>query len=290
MTAVRRGAAWWPLCRFAVLLAWVAIIAGCASSPGPQALPAPAPPAPAAPMPGVRDGVLIHTWTPTSAPPADAWAGPRTQLYTYVLCGDAGGNDGDGGSPMRAQAHAALAGLLREIQASQRAASVADGALLAQANQFVLPARGYAHGAFELRHYDFALAADHLNRARLVLSAAEYGRRLAGLGPFFVATRKPLGELVQPAPGGGWALDTASPVLLVDMTGAHPKAMAAYVNSYKTAVRETLPEQTASLQPLRARFASAVLRLAEAVPFVAEAYASTSRLLHAPASDGGATQ
>lgn len=221
-----------------------------------------------------------------SQAPSQPWQGARTQLYTYVLSGDAGGDSGDGGSPARAQARRALAALLREIQAGQPTSGVPERELLARTNQFVVPARGYTQGPLTLAQYDFALSAAHLNRFRLVLDSPDQQDRLAGLGPFFIATRKPLYELVHQGADGRWIVDTASPILLVDMTRAHPDAMATYTNTYRDAVRAALPESTTTLAPLRARFASALLKTAEAVPMVAEAYASTAKLLK-PMGAGG---
>jgi hypothetical protein len=224
---------------------------------------------------GVRDGILVHSWTPVSRPPSAPWSGPRTRLYTYVLSGDAGGGNVEGASSARVQARRALGELLQEVQAAQRASSIHESELLRQANQFVIPARGYTTGMLSLEQYDFGLAAEHLNRFRLALPDPAVRKQLEGLGPFFIATLEPLDELVRTLPDGSTHVNANVVALLVDMSGSHPKSMPAYVNAFKDAVRGEVPTQFTTLSPLRARFASAVVDLGEAVPFVAEAYAGT---------------
>ena len=243
-----------------------------------------------------RDGVLIHSWATTTQPAAAPWAGQRTRLYTYVLTGDAASDLG-GASPARLQARKSLAGLLNEVQATQTAASIDEAVLLRGANQFVLPARRSAAGPesaqrpgvqrFSTDEYDFDLAAGYLNRFRLVLDGPEFAPRLARLGPFLIATQKPVGEIVTQSADGSIAIDRAAPVLLIDLTGSRPEAAPIYVDGFKQAVRFALPQQTASFQPLRAQFASVLIRFGEALPFVAEAVASTRSLIDpAPAARG----
>ncbi|WP_428424254.1 hypothetical protein [Methylibium sp.] len=260
---------------FALLLA-AACLQGCGTPPGDSAeLPSTAPP----PTGGERAEVLVHAWRALDRAPDEAWTGPRTALYTYVLVGDVGGADAASGSAAVANARRALELLLREVQAGQAAATIADAAVLRQANQFCLPARDYTGGLFTLKHYDFTLATTYVNQLRLALQPVpELAGRLAGVGPFLVGTRRPLGEIVARSPQGAPVIDTASPVLLVDLSGQHPKAMPAYVTAYKEAVRDIDAQRTAVLQPLRPAFASAVLKVNEALPFVAEAYAGTRKM------------
>ena len=254
-----------------------------------------APPAPDVP-PSQRDGVLIHSWALTTQPASAPWIGQRTRLYTYVLSGDAA-RDLGGASPARLQARKSLGGLLNEVQATQVAASIDEAALLRGANQFVLPARrGAAEpgsvdrpGAqrFSIDQYDFELAAGYLNRFRLVLDGPEFAPRLARLGPFLIATQKPVGEIVTQSADGSISIDRTAPVLLIDLTGSRPEAAPIYVEGFKQAVRFVLPQQSTSFQPLRAQFASVLIRFGEALPFVAEALASTRRLIDpAPAARG----
>jgi len=233
---------------------------------------------------GQRDSVVIHAWSPVSKPVQAAWEGPRTLLYTYVLSGDAAAGTAPE-SVRHARARRALANVLREVQASQTAQSLGEAGLLRQANQFVIPARDYRGGEFALGHYDFALSAGFLNRVRVALNDEALRRRLDQLGPFLIATRRPLNEMSSAEVG-----DRSDPpvlVMLVDMSGAHPEAMAAYINGFKDAVRNTAPERLRQLSPLRAEFASLLLKLNEALPFVAEAFADTNKMLSAAGGTKG---
>ena len=125
--------------------------------------------------------------------------------------------------------------------------------------------------------YDFDLASSYLNRMRLVALPADMTEHLSRGGPFLIGTRKPLAEIVVRAPDGALTIDTQSPVLMMDLSGMHPKSMPAYVKAYKEAVRSIDPGRSAMLQPLGPRIASEVLKLNEALPFVAEAYAGTQK-------------
>lgn len=226
---------------------------------------------------GQRDGVAIHAWTPVSKPAQAAWQGPRTLLYTYVLSGDAAGGGAAPASVRHAKARQALGNVLREVQSGQSAASLGEAGLLRQANQFVIPARDYSGGDLGLEHYDFALSAGFLNRVRVALNDEALRRRLDQLGPFLIATLRPLNE--QSVAADGMPRDSSALVMLVDMSGAHPEAMAAYINGFKDAVRKTLPGRFQQLSPLRAEFASLLLKTNEALPFIAEAYADTNKML-----------
>jgi len=224
-----------------------------------------------------RDTIVIHTWRTLTRPPEEPWSGPRTALYTYVLVGDVGGNDAAGLSYATLEARRALDELLKEVQAGQPVASIADKELLVRVNQFCVPVRGQSSGRLTSDLYDFDLASSYLNRMRLVALPADMTEHLSRGGPFLIGTRKPLAEIVVRAPDGALTIDTQSPVLMMDLSGMHPKSMPAYVKAYKEAVRSIDPGRSAMLQPLGPRIASEVLKLNEALPFVAEAYAGTQK-------------
>ena len=224
-----------------------------------------------------REDIVIHAWRTLTQPPQDAWSGPRSALYTYVLIGDAGGNDAAGASPAAQDARRALDELLKEVQAGQPVKSIADKELLARVNQFCVPARGYRAGRLTLDHYDFDLAGSYLNRVRFVALSPDMSAHLGNVGPFLVGTRKPLGDLVRREADGTLTIDTRSPLLLMDLSGMHRKSMPAYVFAYKKAVLRIDPSQSALLQPLGPHIASILLEMGEAVPFVSEAYAGTQK-------------
>lgn len=231
--------------------------------------------------PAVRGGVTVHAWRAISMAPMESWSGPRTALYTYVLVGDVGPLTQNIDAATQ-RAWLALEQLLKEVQAGEQIGPE-DAArwpreVLMRANQFCIPAASAAPERVEPRTYDLARSHDYLNLFRLaVLPNDAMTRSLEGLGPFLVSTRKPIGEIISRNAQGALTIDTDSPVLVVDMTGANAAAMPAYVLAFRQVVRKEVASST-SIKPLRALFASAVLDLNEAVPLVAEAYAGTKKL------------
>lgn len=229
----------------------------------------------------LRGGVTIHTWRAITAAPTQPWSGPRTALYTYLLIGDVGALTTQTNAATQ-RAWLALEQLLKEVQAGQpirpEDAARWPPEVLARANQFCVPALTAAPARIEPRDYDLDRSHDYLNLLRLAVQANDaMTRSLAGLGPFLVATRKPVGEIVTRDAQGVLNIDTASPILLVDMSGKNEKAMPVYVQSFQATVRKEVAA-SAVLKPLRATFASLVLEANEAVPLVAEAYAGTRKL------------
>jgi hypothetical protein len=243
-------------------------------------------------VPGDRAGVTVHTWRAISAPPLESWSGPRTALYTYVLVGDIGARGQDPNAATR-RAWLALEQLLKEVQAGQAMGADAAGLpaeVLAQANQYLIPAvasalqAGTPPSAQPERQrvtpegYDADLSRAHLNLFRMAVQGDERMiRSLSGVGPFLVATRKPLGEIVARNAAGALSIDSASPILLIDMTGRHDKAMPAYVSAFQEMVRKDVVGRT-SPGLLLESIGSSLLKVGEALPFVAEAHAGTTRL------------
>lgn len=232
--------------------------------------------------PEERAGVDIHTWRALREDPTQVWTGPRTALYTYVLVGDVGGASGEA-NEATGRAVRALARLLREVQASQPILPTAGGpqlspAVLARANQFCVPLRAASSTPVTPENYDFDLARRYRDTFLLLVDEQpEMARSLHSLGPFLVATRKPLAEMMSLRPDGRAEVDTESPILLVDMSGRHEESMSVYVLAFREAVREQVAGRSV-FRPLSPAFASRVLELNEALPLVAEAYAGTKRL------------
>jgi len=222
--------------------------------------------------------ISVHAWRPLTKGPDERWDGRRTPLYTYVLVGDVGGQDTREGDGVTINARSALKELLNEVQLRQRIEAVKPPELLEHANQYCVPSRNYSHGVFELRHYDFDLANEYLNAARVAFSKhPALTAHLTKVGPFLIGTRKPISEVVSRT-GGETRIDSGSPVVLVDLTGRHPKSMSAYIRAFEESSRKLEQSDSTVLAPLRPAFASAVLRVNEAVPFVAEAYAGTEKM------------
>ncbi|SFG70623.1 hypothetical protein SAMN05518865_116126 [Duganella sp. CF458] len=231
---------------------------------------------------GQRAGVEFHTWSTLLGSAESRWQGPRSLLYTYVLSGDAAGGSPEVASNRERQnARDALAILLAEIQASQSASTVGGAGLLQHANQFVVPAQHYQGGKLTLAEFNFVKSVAILNRVRMAL-APDMRARLDRPGPFLLAMRRPINEFSVAAN------EMAKPsvlVMLVDMSGAHRKAVPVYLSGFKAAVREGLPDNFTRAPVLRAEIASVALRANEAIPFIAAAYADTGKLL-APGSGG----
>jgi hypothetical protein len=195
-----------------------------------------------------------------------------------VLVGDIG--DGNINEATR-RAQRAMNVLVKEVQAGQQ---IGEGQgdltlqMLEQANQFCVPASGEALTGVTLADYNFGLAKEYLNVFRYLLGGnQQLSSSLSSVGPFLIATRKPVGELLSRGTQGRWIIDTSSPVLVMDMSGRHPDAIPEYVNAFKTAVRNDVAVTT-ELKPLRPAIASYLLTVSEAIPVVTEAYAGTSKL------------
>lgn len=265
----------WPTAWFAALL-----LAACAFVPSPPVGQSP----PMASLPPVADlgkvrgpNVTIHAWRTITSLPTQTWSGPRTRLFTYVLVGDIG--NGDVNAATR-RAKQALNVLIKEVQAGQQIGEGQGGLtqqMLEQANQFCIPVSGPTLTKVTPTEYSLSLAAAYLNLFRFVFGTnQQLSSSLSGVGPFLIATRKPVGELLSAGAQGRWVIDTSSPVLVMDMTGRHPDAIPEYVNAFKVAVRHDVAV-TAGLKPLRPTIASYLLTVNEAIPVVAEAYAGTRK-------------
>ncbi|WP_246795946.1 hypothetical protein [Burkholderia perseverans] len=212
--------------------------------------------------------ILIPVWSAITDAPQQPWAGARTILYTYVLVGDIG--NGDVNAATR-NAKASLGSLLLEVQAGQRLAphdSSISAEMLAQMNQFCIPASSSAANNISLDRYNFSLSKDYLNAFRMLLRKyPKIKKRLHGVGPFLVATHKPINELLanhgKASPG--------SPILLMDLSGQEPKSISGYVSSYKEAVRKDFSE-TGEIGSLRSRIASFLLKVGLSISAVLEIY------------------
>lgn len=255
--------------RFPRSLLWMVglALAACALQPSPTAV--------TSPERGAN--VTIHVWRPIASPPAQPWAGPRTRLFTYVLVGDIGNGRVDSASK---RAEQALEVLIQEVQAGQELIGGENDLtplMLEQANQFCIPATAQTLTRITPAEYSYSLASDYLSAFRVVLSEnIDLTRSLAGVGPFLIATRKPIGELFSTDVQGRQVIDTTSPILVMDMSGRHPDAIPAYVSAFKAAVRDDVAATT-ELRPLRPTIASFLLTINEAIPMVAEAYAGTKK-------------
>ncbi|MHA6896407.1 hypothetical protein ACQUJT_20345 [Ralstonia pseudosolanacearum] len=246
-----------------VMMVW--LLAACAVS---------APPKPASispPEPGTTtdlgDTVAINLSQPITVQPRDPWSGPRTRLYTYVLVGDIG--DGSANAAKQ-RARQALGHLLDEVQAGVYP-GVGPNApsldMLRVANTFCIPARSTNPTPVTLETYDFALAAMYLNTFRAMLaSSPQMSARLAGVGPFLVATKQPVGEM------SSAGASTEPLVLVMDMSGRNPGTISEHVSHFKDAVRVNA-SAVGELNPMLPRVASLLMDLDKSIAIVTESYA-----------------
>ncbi len=237
-----------------VMMAW--LLAACAAAVLPE--------------PGTttdRDTVAIHLSQPVTAQPRDPWSGPRTRLYTYVLVGDIG--DGSANAATQ-RARQALGHLLDEVQAGVYPGvgpNAPSPDMLRVANTFCIPARSTNPTPVTLETYDFALAATYLNTFRAMLAGSpQMSARLAGVGPFLVATKQPVGEM----PGAGASAEPL--VLVMDMSGRHPGTISEHVSHFKEAVRVNA-SAVGELNPMLPRVASVLMDLDKSIAIVTESYA-----------------
>lgn len=278
----------------AALLAVLALpwLGGGCGSPAPETAPpevAPAPaPAPKPPPAASRNGppkangggaVKQHRWVAVTQKPAAPWPYARFGLYTYVIYTGPAAETPQMGSRER-DAVRRFERLLAAVAAEGQAQPGMSAAERAVTNVFVVPlAKGAA--APTPASYDTALAAGYrLPFAVALAGVPEMKERLgAGReGPFLLTTRVPVGEVVRER-GATFEVDAAQPILLVDLTGAHPATVAEVVGEFKRHVETRALTGSEALEPLRIKVVAVLLRLNDAIPFVATAVAGTTKLL-----------
>lgn len=223
--------------------------------------------------------VDIHTWNVITQPPLAVWNGPRTALYTYVLIGDVGDGDVSTGSAQARAAKITLEKLLDEVRHVQRVLQV-EKDLFVRVNQFCVPGHGPDSEPPTLKNYNFSLASNYMNWIKKIALLPEMAVHLRNVGPFLVATREPLGEIIAERGNGTLTINMHSPVLLMDLSGRHPMSMGDHFRAYKDTVQKIDPAQNALLEPLRPKIASLLLELNVAIPFVAEAFAGTQEVFN----------
>ncbi len=230
-----------------------------------------------------------HVWLPLASPPNQSFHGiqqytlhtyvrfhsaiqvrkpvndeQKYGLYTYVLFN---------GTPYHEKlayddklAWRRLSRLLETIaQAGDRADTPNNQALpLAKTNLFLIPANVSATTSVEQGDYD-------LSRSRLYLSAfrkkldgdQEMSSHLLQKGPFLLAAPQPLTNLT-----------ATTPILLIDLSQAHEKSVAEVVRTFKNHVANNILQKSDSLEPLRIKLISLLLKLNDAIPMVKGAIAA----------------
>ena len=237
-----------------------------------------------------RPGVTVEAWRGLNTAPTAPWPGPRTAVYTYVLVGAVGGREFSGFNAQIQRARRSLFELLKEVQSLQSASGIRDAELLRRANLFCIPTAGKSYEQVNEKNFSFDLASLYLNQFRLLLiEQGEISEHLNGTGPFLIAVREPVNEIVTRIRTGRLQADRNPPVMLIDLSGAHPRSIPMYVNAFKDSVRREDVVESKVLTPLHPAFVSILLKINEAIPFVGEAYASMKGVAeHEPDGKDGA--
>jgi hypothetical protein len=221
-------------------------------------------------------GVPINMWRPIDQPPLEAWTGPRTKLYTYVLVGEMGDGSADKSS---ANAKASLTALLAQLQQGIRLADDAPVAreLLEAANQYCIPGTADAkdsEGRVSWSSYNRGLALQYLGVLRIAVSnSPALTQGIVGKGPFLVATRQPLASVVKMRKGR-LIPGFDEPLLLMDMSGVDERVIGEHVRAYQSAIQRDVA-QTSVMKPLLPAMADFLTKVDRAIPFIAEAYANS---------------
>jgi hypothetical protein len=229
--------------------------------------------------------VFSELWRNLSKQPSDAWSGARPAVYTYVLAGDVGHQDEYKGSDERiTKARANLKALVREVRAMD-AAGAKDPTLI-NANLFLVPARGDERA--QEAPYDYQLSGVYRTTfAGLVEGRTELDGKLNGFGPFLVATRLPLNEII-----GIAASKNTTPgnthIVLIDLADAEPQSVVVFISIFKDTIRKKDVLADARLEPLRADLASSLARANEAIPFIGSAYAGVKASMSGESKPDGA--
>ena len=282
MTPRRLRRAW-------IVLSLLACLAACSHPPAETT--GAAPPPPPVPTEAVppRGGetaptpITEHRWRAIALAPTAHWTGPTSGLYTYVLAGDVGGQAGTGAADDRAaaQARAALQALLAEVeettQVHRGAAPFPPPIAAATMNQFCIPtlAASLDASTITLGQYDFDLATQYREWFQVMLAGnAQLRGAMRRSGPFLVATRVPMNELVATL-SGHRVVTLDSPVLVMDMSGYPPESVPYFVDAFKDAVASTRPQPTGALKPLKPKIVAYLSAINQGIPLVAEVWSKT---------------
>jgi hypothetical protein len=190
-------------------------------------------------------------------------------VYTYVLAGDVGRQAVFNGTDARVlHARENLEALVREV----RSFDPASVSLLNEANLFLIPALAAANAASG--PYDFQLSdAYRLAFVALVATRPELAGRLGGPGPFLIATRIPIDEVIRFSQQTDPPAGANTNIVLIDLTDAEPQSVVVFVSIFKDTIRRDDVVADARLAPLRALVVSELVRVNAAIPFIGAAYA-----------------
>lgn len=229
-----------------------------------------------------RSQALAHRWVPLAA--LDRHPITREAAYfTYLISGEVGGPTYSGTNEQLLAGRKNLRAALREIKASQPAPQASAPTQvrvlrLTPFNAFVIPqlAKPPADGD-ELQAFDFA-ASRNLREVSLMLLPVDHviRRALQREGPFLLATKQPLHELAGIT--STQVLPERDPDLLfLDLTDVAAASIPVFLNVFRDSLQDEGVQGKRELRSLRARLVSALLKLDDAIPFIATASATLAR-------------
>jgi hypothetical protein len=227
-------------------------------------------------LPAGGTAINIHTWRQLTWSPTAAWQGPTSGMYTYALVGDVGLGDGD---PESQRARAALAKLLALVQKSEQGSSQSIPSMMAaHVNQFAIPTKAdvASDTRIGLDQYDFKLGASYRQWFQVITAKdPALGNALSGPGPYLVATRVPIAQLIAEN-NGQRAVVADSPILVMDMSGYSDVAVPYFVDSFKAAVAIAQPA-SAKLTPMKPLIVEFLKTANQALPILAEFWSKTRK-------------
>jgi hypothetical protein len=254
-----------------------------AAAPAPAAPPRPSKSPPA----GVVPLVLQHRWLPIDTDPSAPWQYPKFGMYTFVIYTGPTAVSKEANT-LDNEAVLLFQSLLSALDQKLKADTTVTEADLSLTNVFVVPHPKHA-ARLNASLYNTKLASHFRGRFAVALQNDPQLKSLISgerAGPFLLSTLVPIDKIVR-ARGATFDIDEKQPILMVDLTG-QPKQMVAHVVAEFTRYvgNHTLSEQKL-LESYRTRLISALLRLNEAIPFVATAVGDTMSLLGGAGSNRG---
>lgn len=251
-------------------------IRGPTPTPGPNPVASPSarpiggPIMPIPELPSSHGPILVEMWREITVNPNAPWVGNRPAIFSYLLSGEIGGETYSGSDQRIVLARANMNALLTEIQILEKAL---PGRELHAANLFCIPSVRHAD---KQMHFDPPLASEYRQAlAQVLANETILYYKLAGPGPFIVATRRPVNELLEDSRG--------SDILLIDLSDVDTKSVVVFLNEYKSRIRRQDIVGSKEFAPLRPAMVSLLLKANAAVPFISSVYAGARVPVAVPA-------
>lgn len=231
-----------------------------------------------------------HVWQALNQPPQSHWQGKEFGVYTYVLF-NAGLNTNTSSYDER-QAQARLSRVLLQIAREEdHVIGLSDIPNIQQStNLFLIPSQSSSTQSLALKDYSVNLSRAYLSYfTKFLQNNQNLRQRLENKGPFLIATRKPISEIVQVSPDGKQLIvQGEQPVLLVDMSKAHEKSVDEIVRTFRNHLQSAGLVEAEAFEPMRLKLVSLLLKLNDAITVVNTAVASSCAMVGAESACGSA--